>query len=279
MNSNTKRKDQRAGKPLSEARKLELQEQRKAKLGDLTPHQYAKERDYKLLRWVWKWGYSSKVILQKLSQSNRHGIVNRLVKNGLLTETKTESGTIVASFFTLTENGLAEVERHANRLHYYPYLEPYKVRQNMLRHNLMAQSYTVKNILSGQIKRYQTPLMNPAISTRNIKEPDCIWEMADSEVIAIEIELTKKWERDFDDFRRKVVRALGNDSRITQFVLVTDSKAIAKAYTEGMKPGTYVSTWKKNVHGKWFVSGDFEIPEEIGYGPTSRFVAYLMESK
>ena len=278
MYSNTKRKDPRAGKPLSEARKLELQEQRKAKLGDLTPNQYAKKRDYKLLRWVWKWGHSSKVILQKLSESSRHGIVNRLVKNGLLTETKTESGP-PASFFTLTEKGLAEVERQVERLHFYPYLDPYKVRQNTLRHDLMAQNYTVKNGIAGQIKNYDTPLTMRAMSARNVKEPDCVWQMANGEVIAIEIELTKKWERDFDEFRLKVVNALDNNSRYSKFYLVTDSKAIAKAYKEGMKPGTLVPLWKKNVHDKWNTYDQFEIPEEIGYGPTSLFQTYLMESK
>lgn len=279
MSSNTKRKDPRAGKPLSDARKLELQAQRKAKLGDQTPNQYAKERDYKLLRWVWKWGYSSKVILQRLSESSRHGIVNRLVKNGLLTETKTESGAPVASFFTLTEMGLAEVERQAERLHFYPYIDPYKVRQNTLRHDLMAQNYTVKNGIAGQIKKYDTPLTMRAMSSLNVKEPDCVWEMTNGEIIAIEIELTKKWERDFDEFRLKVVNALDNTSRYTKFYLVTDSKAIAKSYKEGMKPGTLVSLWKKNVHGKWNPQGKFEIPEEIGYGPTSLFQTFLMESK
>ena len=279
MNSNTKRKDPRAGKPLSEVRKLEFQAQRKAKLGDQTPNQYAKERDYKLLRWVWKWGYSSKIILQTLSESSRHGIVNRLVKNGLLTETKTESGAPITSFFTLTEKGLAEVERQAERLHFYPYLDPYKVRQNTLRHDLMAQSYTVKNGIAGQIKKYDTPLTMREMSARNVKEPDCAWEMTDDEVVAIEIELTKKWDRDFDDFRLKVVNALNSNSRYTKFYLVTDSKAIAKAYKEGMKPGTRVPLWEKNVHGKWNTYDYFEIPNEIGYGPTSIFQTYLVESK
>jgi DNA-binding PadR family transcriptional regulator len=279
MNSNTKRKDPRAGKPLSEARKLELQAQRKAKLGDQTPNQYAKERDYKLLRWVWKWGYSSKVILQTLSESSRHGIVNRLVKNGLLAETKTETGAPVMSFFTLTEKGLAEVERQADRLHFYPYLDPYKVRQNTLRHDLMAQSYTVKNGIAGQIKKYDTPLTMRGMSARNVKEPDCAWEMTNDEVIAIEIELTKKWDRDFDDFRLKVVNALDSNSRYTKFYLVTDSKAIAKAYKEGMKPGTRVPIWEKNAQGKWNTYDYFEIPKEIGYGPTGLFQTYLVESK
>ena len=279
MNSNTKRKDYRAGAPLSQEHKTLLQERRKAALGSLSPIQYAKNRDYQLLRFVWKWGYSSKVILQKLSQSSRHGIVNRLVKNGLLAETKTESGEPVVSFFTLTEKGLAEVERQADRLHFYPYLDPYKVRQNTLRHDFMAQSYTVKNGLTGKVKRYDTPLTLRAMSTRNVKEPDCVWEMDDGEVIAIEIELTKKWERDFDQFRLKVVNALDNTSRYSKFYLVTDSPAIAKAYKEGMKPGTLVPIWKNNVHGKWNIDNHFEIPEEIGYGPTGLFQTYLMESK
>lgn len=279
MNSNIKRKDYRSGAPLSQEHKILLQERRKEVLGSLSPNQYAKKREYQLLRFVWKWGFSSKVILQRLSESSRHGIVNRLVKNGLLVETKTESGAPVASFFTLTENGLAEVERQADRLHFYPYLDPYKVRQNTLRHDLMAQSYTVKNGLSGQVKKYDTPLTMRAMSAPNVKEPDCVWEMTNGEVIALEIELTKKWERDFDDFRLKVVNALENNSRYSQFYLITDSAAIAEAYKEGMKPGTLVSVWKKNVHGKWEVRGQLEIPEEIGYGPTSLFQTYLMESK
>jgi len=93
------------------------------------------------------------------------------------------------------------------------------------------------------------------------------------------LSVPKKWKRDFDEFRLKVVNALDNTSRYTKFYLVTDSKAIAKSYKEGMKPGTLVSLWKKNVHGKWNPQGKFEIPEEIGYGPTSLFQAFLMESK
>lgn len=137
------RKDPRAGKPLSQERRLELQAQRKSALGDLSPTAFGALRDRKILEWIWKWGYSTKPIIQKLTQTSRHGICDRLVKRGLLKETKTESGLPVRSFFTLTDNGLAEVERHAMKLHKYDFLDPFRVRQNMLRHDLLAQSFTL----------------------------------------------------------------------------------------------------------------------------------------
>jgi hypothetical protein len=277
--SNAIRKDPRAGKPLSAERRQELQEQRKTALGDLSPTAFGALRDRKILEWVWKWGYSTKPIIQKLIQTTRHGICDRLVKRGLLRETKTESGLPVRSFFTLTENGLAEVERHAMKLHKYDFLEPYRVRQNMLRHDLLAQSFTLDNLLKNNIQGFETIFTARDQSQQGVKQPDVMWLMKNDEKYGIEIELTKKWDRDFDDFRIKVIGALQN-KQYDRFFLVTDSRAIKAAYEDGFKIGTKIDRWKKDQYGKWTIHGQpLQVDAWMGSGPAGKFACYFMETR
>ena len=277
-NNKGKQKDYRAGKPLSEERRIELRAQKLAALQGLSPTAFGDLRARKILEWIWKWGYSTKVIIQILSRTKRHGICDRLVKRGWLAETKTASGLPVKSFFTLTIEGLAEVERHAEKLHKYDFLDPHKVRQNMLRHDLLAQKFTLDNYLKGVIQGYETIYTTRDKSEIGVKQPDVMWLMPDGQKFAIEIELTKKWDRDWDDFRLKVIRALGND-KYDKFYLVTDSKAIKNAYEAGFKPGTLFSTWKKDRHGKWFSDDQLSVPDWIGRGPTGLFSCHLLEAK
>lgn len=139
VNNNIKRKDKRAGKPLSPARRLELQEQRKAKLGGLSPTAFGLERDLKLVEWIRNWGYTSKAIIQQLAETTRHGTSARLVKRGWVEETPTPTGLPVQSYLTLTALGLHESEQRAEKLHHYPFLQSQKVRHNKIRHDLVAQ--------------------------------------------------------------------------------------------------------------------------------------------
>jgi len=277
-NSKVKRIDYRAGKPLTAERRIELRAQCVEALGGLSPTAFGQLRDQKILEWFWKWGYSTKVIIQKLSGSARHGICDRLVKKGFLTETKTASGIPVKYFYTLTEEGLAEVERHAEKLHKYDFLDPQRVRQNMLRHDLLAQKFTLDNFLNGEITGYETIYTSRDKSENGVKQPDVMWLMKDGRKFAIEIELTKKWLRDFDDFRLKVLRAL-QEKKYDKFYLVTDSKAIKKDYEAGLKPGTLIDTWKKDKHGKWSTNDQIQVPDWVGSGPMGLFTCHFLETK
>jgi len=287
-NNNIKRKDHRAGKPLSPARRLELQEQIKAKLGNLSPTAFGLLRALEILDWIWRWGYTTREIAQKLSGSSKHGICNRLAKKGWLLETPTATGLPVSSFFTLTAEGLHEVENRAEKLHRYPYLEPQRVRQNLLKHNLAAQRFTLDALLGGQIKSFETDITSLDMSLPGIKQPDCTWIMVENEALnaedndlwAIEVEFTRKWDRDFDDFRSKVVRAL-TAKKFHAFHLVTDVRGIIKGYSEGMLPGTKISQHAKDKNKKWCIYGDpLIIPPFIGKGgPFDKFVCHLIKSK
>jgi len=288
VNNNVKRKDHRAGKSLSPARRLEIQKQRKAKLGGLSPTAFGRQRALELLDWISQWGYTTRALAQKKSGSSKHGICNRLVKQGWLAETFTATGLPVSSFFTLTAEGLHEVENRAEKLNRYSYLDPQRVHQNLLRHNLAVQSFTLDALLSGQIKSFETDKANSAKSLNGIKQPDCVWHMAkddainvkDGDIWAIEFEYTRKWDRSFDEFRTKVVRALIAE-KFNAFHLVTDVPGIKKAYSDGMLPGKKIPQHALDKNKKWCIYGDpLIIPPFIGKGgPFDKFVCHLIKSK
>ncbi|MDH6303304.1 hypothetical protein M2128_002251 [Polynucleobacter sphagniphilus] len=293
VNNNVKRKDSRAGKSLSPARRTELKAQRKVKLGGLSPTAFGLKRDLKLLEWIRNWGYTSKAILQKLAETTRHGTSARLVKRGWIEETPTPTGLPIQSYLTLTALGLHESEQRAEKLHHYPFLQSQKVRHNKIRHDLVAQKFTLDALLKGVIIRYETELMTQEKSLPGTKQPDCTFiiqnpsaglDGAPSTITyAVEVELSRKWDRDFDDFRIKIIRAI-QAGKYSSFHLVTDIKAIKKAYEEGMLAGTKIPLWEiSSKVNKWVQTGKYAtVPDWIGKGPDdplTRFRCYLIESK
>lgn len=293
VNNNVKRKDSRAGKSLSPARRTELKAQRKVKLGDLSPTAFGLKRDLKLLEWIRNWGYTSKAILQKLAETTRHGTSARLVKRGWIEETPTPTGLPIQSYLTLTALGLHESEQRAEKLHHYPFLQSQKVRHNKIRHDLVAQKFTLDALLKGVIIRYETELMTQEKSLPGTKQPDCTFIIQNPSAgldnapptitYAVEVELSRKWDRNFDDFRIKILRAI-KAGKYSSFHLVTDIKAIKKAYEEGMLAGTKIPLWEISSKGnKWVQTGKYAtVPDWIGKGPDdplTRFRCYLIESK
>ena len=293
VNNNVKRKDSRAGKSLSPARRLELQEQRKAKLGGLSPTAFGLKRDLKLLEWIRNWGYTSKAMIQQLAETTRHGTSARLVKRGWIEETPTPTGLPIQSYLTLTALGLHESEQRSEKLHHYPFLQSQKVRHNKIRHDLVAQKFTLDALLKGVLISYETELMTQEKSLPGAKQPDCSWVVQNpswglddappTTTLAVEIELSRKWDRDFDDFRLKILRAI-KAGKYSSFHLVTDIKAIKKAYEEGMLAGTKIPLWKKDAKSsKWLLTGEsVTIPAWIGGGPKDPlglFRCHLIESK
>jgi hypothetical protein len=87
---------------------------RVAKMNGKTPLQIGAEKTQTALNWVYRWGWSSPFTVDMLGGSARRGLAARLVKNGLLRSTRTQSGGAVrgvpAQILTLTETGQAEVE-------------------------------------------------------------------------------------------------------------------------------------------------------------------------
>lgn len=65
------------------------------------------------------------------------GYLLKLAKQNWLVSTKTKSG-IPSAYFTLSEIGLQEAERHSDKLFRYVEIDQLKVDQSKIRHYLIA---------------------------------------------------------------------------------------------------------------------------------------------
>ena len=230
-----------------------------------SPRELGREKMQTILNWLYRWGVSSTAILSILLQKNAGAIVNRLANHGFINQTKTKSGS-PASFLTLSQVGLEEATRQAEKLLPYLEIDPFRVNQNLLRHNLLTQQLTCSAWMNYEITGFQTEKeISLEGDHRNTKRPDAIWSMIDGPVTAIEVELSPKWERDLDQFVLGVVLALMQTEkqprRFDKFIVFSDSLAILTRYQTAMSPGAPLKTWKKNTRGYWFVDETLSVPK------------------
>lgn len=230
--------------------------------------QRGEEKALLALDWVYRWGCSSPSIVDMLSGTAAAGLTARLIRRGLLVKTKTESGggrKDVPNFIvTLSLSGLEEIERVRDEL--LPYdLDPFKVRQDQLRHAMIGQAATARNLLGGAISGFQSETEMAQKSKRGAKQPDICWLMPDSRRIGVEIELSAKWGRDLDEFVSACLIATSRRDetgpRFDEIWVVTDSPAIEKRYTAAFSPGKTVNIWKKNDQRRWVVEKPANVPD------------------
>jgi len=237
-----------------------------------TTRQLGRERIYFALDWVYRWGWSSPSMIDMTTGASRRGLCAKLVKSNLLIETKTAAGKILedlpSKIVTLSDDGLAHVEKHKQEQELLDYpLNPYKVNQALLRHDLLSQKATIKNLLGGKIQEFRTPRELAAKSQPGVKQPDVLWINEAGRRIAVEVELTAKFGRKLDDFVWSIVLSLSQvGDRAPLFetcIVVSDSDAIIKRYRSAFRPGATVHRWIKNNQSHWKIDKTLNVPEYI----------------
>jgi hypothetical protein len=229
------------------------------------PHQLGVESRLKVIEWIYRWGYTSATIVQLLLGRTSAGYAQKLARQCWLVATKTKTG-IPNLFFTLSEQGRQEAERHSITLYRYSEIDPYKVNQQQIRHYLIAQSSTINALNAGVITGYETERMFSGEGDKSgVKRPDIVWVTKAGLRIGGEIELSAKWARDLDDFVLGIARALqsGGDkpAQYNRFVIVSDSPAIINRYRAAMQPGATLSMWKKDQRGHWVIDKTTKVPD------------------
>ncbi|MDA8381561.1 MAG: hypothetical protein M0037_00545 [Betaproteobacteria bacterium] len=236
----------------------------------ITPRQRGREKLRLAVDWIYRWGYSSPSVLDILSGAKRAGFPAKLVKNNLCARTKTQTGGLASGipvvYLTLTELGLSEAERFRKTLINYN-IDPYRVDQTKMRHDLIAQKATAKNLQEGIIADYQTERELAAKHEAGQKEPDVVWIMPDGSKTAVEIELTAKWDRRLDEFVLHTARSLisrdGKPPRFDQVAVVSDSPAILERYETAFRPGAKINQWAKDRHGHYRINKTVTMPPEV----------------
>ena len=231
----------------------------KLKARGLSPTIIGKLNRLKVIDLIYKWGYTSPTIVQILLEITKGGYLPKLTDQGLLKKIRLEAiGADIPQFiYILTNMGLAEAERHANGL--IEYVELNGIKQNLVRHNLLVQATTINAMHQGVIDDYFSERMLATQDVLGQKRVDAVWIKAGIK-IGVEMELTKKWERDLDDFVLKTITAI-SDGKYSQFIIFSDSEAIIKGYTEAIKPGVPLRVWQKNEKGLWRVEKTITVPD------------------
>jgi hypothetical protein len=184
-----------------------------------------------------------------------------------LRSTRTEAGgalrDVPSKILTLSEAGQVEVERLRDVL--LPYnRDPFRIRQDRLRHDQLAQEITVHALSDGSISDFKTEREMPHISLADFKQPDIAWKLKDGQKVAVEIELTGKWGRDLDHFVLACAQSVNpSHTRFDLLTIVTDSPAIQRRYLVAFTPGASLNLWEKNARGHWQTVKKTKVPDWI----------------
>ncbi|MFD2450586.1 hypothetical protein [Ideonella paludis] len=87
--------------------------------------------------WVYRWGFSSDFVIQRLLQKQATGWAAHATKRKLLRATSTASG-VPRRLYTLATQGLELACQHAPKLLDYKEQDPLAINQATIRHELFA---------------------------------------------------------------------------------------------------------------------------------------------
>jgi len=248
-------------------KQLALLASRDAALKGQTTMQYSRKRTFAICYWVLRWGVSNPGLMDKVSGASRLGVCQKTVLHGLFKKTKTASGGYVHGtaryIITLTKLGFAFLQQMGLDESIQPkFVDPAKIRQDKLRHDFIAQSFTFENLRDGNIVDYIPEHLNTEPHKENTKIADCIWIHSDGTRTGLEVELTPKFTRSLDQFIYNVCVAL-LDKKVDRFLLLTDRQSICDRYTALMNSGS-VPLWFKNNQGRWTLKTQpFPIPRHL----------------
>lgn len=220
------------------------------------------------LNWVYRWGYSFPSVLDQVGNVKARGLSAKLVKQGLLKSTKTALSAgfqgVPNQMLTLTDEGVRIVENHVD-LQYAYETDPYRIRQDQLRHYFITQSVTMRAINQLKVEAYETEKEYANFSENGVKQPDVIWIAQDGKRFGIEVELTGKWDRKLHQFIYSSIAALKKNvdgvSALDYIIIYGESDALIKRYKESFLPGQTHARWIKNNRGYWQQDSKFAVPE------------------
>lgn len=225
------------------------------------------------LEWIYLNGWTSADLLRQVVGQAAGGYAAKLVRSGLLVETRTQSGCVQKgvpkSVLTLSRIGLEEAERF--RTDSYPYIEinPLRIPQHLIRHNLIAQQLTLTALRSGSACAYFTErMLQRAGDKKEEKKPDVEWKLCMSgDLAAVEVELSAKWGRDLDDFILKICIALDDRKgppRYDKFFIFSDSPAIVARYEKALAPRSRFTLWRSDpIARKYYEDKALYVPDYV----------------
>lgn len=211
------------------------------------------------LLWIWQWHYSTpKLIDMLVSQRNNArstDFIQKLEKHGLVT--CRDSGlrglkNLPTKLVFLTRSGLDQAMLNSDK-QFKPCLTT-KFDSKYLDHHLTVQKLTLDNMRAGKLVDFIPETQIPA-GHDVAKIPDAIWLLKNGHsnektVVAVELELTQKYDRAFDMFCSESYKAL-NLEIYNSLIVISRSKPLLLRYSQTLRPDGQVNNWYKDKNGTW----------------------------
>jgi hypothetical protein len=214
---------------------------------------------------IFRFGFSSSANLELIAQTIRSGFGSRLVQKNLAkrVEVRYPSGHGQTVFY-LTPDGLDRARQLTNSTSAYSI--PKRISTKNLRHDLLAQTLTIKMLNAGQIVDYLTPRELKNKSMANFKEFDVVWLSSKSK-IGVEVELSAKFGKALDHFVYSCVLALNPDSdeedKYTTIIIYLEEQSLV-GYSAAFKAGTKLKVWDAiGDIQEWKLIEEITIPEWV----------------
>jgi hypothetical protein len=217
------------------------------------------QNQLKVFDWIYKWGYSSSPIIQQLLEKKSSNFTTVATRKNWLIKSATQSG-MPNFYYTLSPPSLDTATTHSLENYEYPEIEPWRVNQDLIKHQLLAQKITLNRLQSGRISDYLTERMiNTAGDKLGVKRPDVVFLMKDLK-IGVEIELSSKWGRKLDQFFMGIKSAFENGLYDGFFIYAESPKLIERYQIALNKP---LTSWKKDDRGHWVAKEKIAFPAKF----------------
>lgn len=261
--------DDRSSDGQSDSRPLQRsQPQAHRYLGGKSPLLRSIEKQRDVVVWTYEHGPTSADLIRQVARQEARGYASKLVQAGLISETPIASGGYVRgvprAFYTLTELGVAEAERHVAAPMKYLESNPAKVTQRLLRHNFIAQQVTLDMTKFSICRKYLSDKRLAMFMAGKPKRPDVVWYMFDEKKVGVEIELNSKWDRDLDQFIAGIVDLMSEEDqsiKLDEYRIFSDSPPLLENYKRAMGAGMPLRCWGKSPTGKWVVTATKQVPD------------------
>lgn len=228
-----------------------------------------REKDFKALHWVYRWGWSSASLIDHVASPGRRGLAQRLVKRGLLEESINPAIAVEKAMprriMTLTDLGQMLVENDIEVDELLDQDRTNEIPWHQLLHDAAVQRATAfnKNLLG-----FRTPKEIATKSSKGIKQPDAIWIIGNNLKMGVEVEINKKKiGRELDNSMKSICMAVTEktESQLDLISIFSPSDSILNFYKILLQPGKKINRWKRNSARQWIVDegNAYTVPESI----------------
>lgn len=206
----------------------------------------------KVCAWIYRHGFSSASLINCISGQQAPGYANKLVKAGYLIATPSASGT-PKFIYTLSDAGLELASAHAEYPIDYKWMEPWKISQTLVQHDLIVQEIAFDGIHSlgfEYISKQELALKHD----KGVKVPDGLFlapsleDASETERICFEVEWSQKTGKKLD-WTVDAISSAFLDGLYDWFFYYVRADVIANNYAKAMAPGAALRRWKKLPNG------------------------------